>query len=108
MIESVINLGIKGSELVASRLRAIQDGKKKIEKKTDVPLNIPKKSDTGTEKPSSNILQRLTGLETVEEKAKRDSEENKKQTGFYRFRHLDFLTWCCNGGNRQGDPGKGA
>lgn len=80
MIESVINLGIKGSELVASRLRAIQDGKKKIEKKTDVPLNIPKKSDTGTEKPSSNILQRLTGLETVEEKAKRDSEENKKQT----------------------------
>ena len=80
MIESVINLGIKGSELVASRLRAIQDGKKKIEKKTDVTLNIPKKSDTGTEKPSSNILQRLTGLETVEEKAKRDSEENKKQT----------------------------
>ena len=80
MIESVINLGIKGSELVASRLRAIQDGKKKIEKKTDVSLNIPKKSDTGTEKPSSNILQRLTGLETVEEKAKRDSEENKKQT----------------------------
>ena len=80
MIESVINLGIKGSELVASRLKAIQDGKKKIEKKTDVNVNIPKKSDTGTEKPSSNILQRLTGLETVEEKAKRDSEENKKQT----------------------------
>ena len=30
-MESIISLGIKGSELVASRLKAIQDDKKKIE-----------------------------------------------------------------------------
>lgn len=76
MIESVINLGIKGSELVASRLKAIQDGKKKIEKKTDVNLNLPKAVPSGSQPGNEPKQEPETGKD-------KPQKENKKQDSEY-------------------------
>lgn len=78
MIESVINLGIKGSELVASRLKAIQDGKKKIEKKTDVNLNLPKATPSGSQPGNEPKPEIETGKDKPQkEEKKQDSEYTK-------------------------------
>ena len=78
LIESVIKLGIKGSELVASRLKGIQDNKKKIEKKTDVNLNLPKATPSGSQPGNEPKQEPETGKDKPQkEEKKQDSEYTK-------------------------------